>query len=80
MMLVMAPDRKPRNVAELIAEARQQPEKWTFSTAALGAPGHIATVAFNQLAGLNLTIVTYRETAPALPRHRPMSPAAMCSC
>ncbi len=66
MMLVMAPDRKPRTVAELIAEARQQPDKWTFSTAALGAPGHLATVAFNQLAGLNLTIVTYRGTAPAL--------------
>ena len=66
MMLVMAPDRKPRSVAEVIAEARQQPDKWTFSTSALGAPGHLATVAFNHLAGLNLTIVTYRGTAPAL--------------
>ena len=66
MMLVMAPDRKPRSVAELIAEARQQPDKWTFSTSALGAPGHLATVAFNHLSGLNLTIVTYRGTAPAL--------------
>ena len=66
MMLVMAPDRSPRSVSELIAEARKQPDKWTFSTAALGAPGHLATVAFNHLAGLNLTIVTYRGTAPAL--------------
>ena len=37
-----------------------------FATAALGAPGHIATVAFNKLAGLNLTIVPYRGTAPGL--------------
>ena len=66
MMLVMAPDRKPRTVADLIAEAKANPDTWTFSTSALGAPGHLATVAFNHLAGLNLTIVTYRGTAPAL--------------
>lgn len=66
MMLVMAPDRSPRTVAELIAEAKKQPAKWTFSTSALGAPGHLATVGLNHLAGLNLTIVTYRGTAPAL--------------
>lgn len=66
MMLVMAPDRAPRTVAQLIAEAKANPEKWNFSTSALGAPGHLATVAFNHLAGLNLTIVTYRGTAPAL--------------
>lgn len=66
MMLVMAPDRSPRSVSDLLAEARKQPGSWTFSTAALGAPGHLATIAFNHLAGLNLTIVTYRGTAPAL--------------
>jgi tripartite-type tricarboxylate transporter receptor subunit TctC len=32
----------------------------------LGSMGHLATVAFNQLAGLNLTITSYRGTAPAL--------------
>lgn len=66
MMLVMAPKMSPRNVAELIAEARKQPDRWTFATSALGAPGHLATVAFNHLSGLNLTIVPYRGTAPAL--------------
>ena len=66
MMLVMSPDRKPTTIGELVAEARLQPDKWTFSTSALGAPGHLATVAFNHLSGLNLTIVTYRGTAPAL--------------
>src|SRR5205085_3713305 len=66
MMLVMAPNRSPTTISELVKEARAQPDRWTFATAALGAPGHLATVAFNQLAGLNLTIVTYRGTAPAL--------------
>ena len=34
--------------------------------AALGSPGHIATIAFMQLTGAKLTVVPYRGTAPAL--------------
>jgi tripartite-type tricarboxylate transporter receptor subunit TctC len=66
MMLVMSPKMSPRNITELVAEARKQPDQWTFATAALGSPGHLATIAFNHLSGLNLKIVTYRGTAPAL--------------
>lgn len=66
MMLVMAPRLAPTSVPELVAEAKRQPDKWSFGTAALGAPGHLATVAFNTRAGLNLPIITYRGTAPAL--------------
>jgi tripartite-type tricarboxylate transporter receptor subunit TctC len=66
MMLIMSPKMPPRTVAELIADARKQPDKYTFATSALGAPGHIATIAFNHLSGLNLTVVAYRGTAPAM--------------
>jgi tripartite-type tricarboxylate transporter receptor subunit TctC len=66
MLVVMAPKLPQTTIAEVLVDARRQPEKWTFATAALGAPGHIATIAFNKLAGLNLTIVTYRGTAPGL--------------
>jgi tripartite-type tricarboxylate transporter receptor subunit TctC len=66
MMLIMSPKLPPRTVAELIAEAKKQPDKYTFGTSALGAPGHLATIAFNHLSGLNLTVVTYRGTAPAM--------------
>jgi tripartite-type tricarboxylate transporter receptor subunit TctC len=66
MLVVMAPKLPQTTIAEVVADARLQPDKWTFATAALGAPGHIATIAFNKLAGLNLTIVTYRGTAPGL--------------
>ena len=66
MMLIMSPKMAPRTVAELIAEARKRPDQYTFATSALGAPGHLATIAFNHLSGLNLTIVTYRGTAPAM--------------
>ena len=66
MLLVMSPKLPQKTIAEVVADARQQPDKWTFATAALGAPGHLATVAFNRLSGLKLMIVPYRGTAPGL--------------
>ena len=66
MMLIVSPKVAANNIAELIAEARKAPEKWNFATSALGAPGHLAELDFNRLAGLNLPIQPYRGTAPAL--------------
>lgn len=66
MLVVMSPNLPFSTITEVAADARKQPNKWIFATAALGAPGHIATVAFNKLAGVNLTIVPYRGTAPGL--------------
>jgi tripartite-type tricarboxylate transporter receptor subunit TctC len=66
MLLVMAADRGPLTVAELLAAIRKEPDKWTFGTSALGAPGHLATVALIQSAGVDATIAAYRGTAPAL--------------
>jgi tripartite-type tricarboxylate transporter receptor subunit TctC len=66
MMLIVSPKLAPNNIAELIAEARKAPEKWNFATSALGAPGHLAELDFNRLAGLQLPIQPYRGTAPAL--------------
>jgi tripartite-type tricarboxylate transporter receptor subunit TctC len=66
MLLVMSPNLQPETITELLIEARRQPQEWTFAASALGSPGHIATIAFNKLAGLNLVITTYRGTAPGL--------------
>jgi tripartite-type tricarboxylate transporter receptor subunit TctC len=66
MLLVMSPHLAPMTITELLAEVRRQPERWTFAAASLGSPGHIATIAFNQLAGINLVIAAYRGTAPGL--------------
>jgi tripartite-type tricarboxylate transporter receptor subunit TctC len=66
MLLVMSPNLAPKNITELLGEARSQPERWTFAASALGSPGHIATIAFNKLAGTNLVIAAYRGTAPGL--------------
>jgi tripartite-type tricarboxylate transporter receptor subunit TctC len=66
MLLVMAPHLTPKTVTELVVAIKKEPAKWTFGTAALGAPGHLATIAFNEVTGTNATILPYRGTAPAL--------------
>src|SRR4051794_22718754 len=54
-----------KTVAEIVASAKAAPEKWSFATAQLGAPGHLAAVTFNQLTGIDIPIIAYRGTAPA---------------
>ncbi len=62
---IVSNDRRERTLAEIVAAAAANPDKWSFATAQLGAPGHLAAVAFNQYNGLNLPIIVYRGTAPA---------------
>jgi tripartite-type tricarboxylate transporter receptor subunit TctC len=66
MMLIASPKIASNNIGELIVEVRKAPEKWTFATSSLGAPGHLAELEFNRLSALNLLIQPYRGTAPAL--------------
>jgi tripartite-type tricarboxylate transporter receptor subunit TctC len=66
MMIVMSPSLAPNGLSEMIAAARATPDKWMFAVSALGAAGHLATIDFNRRAGLDLTIVAYRGTAPGL--------------
>jgi tripartite-type tricarboxylate transporter receptor subunit TctC len=66
LLVVTAPSLPYKSISELVAAARLAPEHYTMAVPALGAMGHLATVAFNQLSGLNLAITPYRGTAPAL--------------
>ena len=62
---IVSNNRPEKTLAEIVAAAKASPDKWSFATAQLGAPGHLAAVAFNQYNGLNLPIIVYRGTAPA---------------
>ena len=66
MMLVMTNGRPQKSIAEIVADFRANPKNWNFGTAALGAPGHIATIQFNALAGVDVPIIAYPGTGPAL--------------
>jgi tripartite-type tricarboxylate transporter receptor subunit TctC len=66
LLVVMAPQMPQKTLAEVAAAARENPDRWTAGTPALGSPSHIATIQFNRLSKANLTITPYRGTAPAL--------------
>lgn len=66
LLLVMNKDRAPRTITELVAAAKADPKAWTFGTSSLGSAGHLATIEFNRLTGLDIPIASYRGTAPAL--------------
>jgi tripartite-type tricarboxylate transporter receptor subunit TctC len=62
---IIANTRPEKTIADIVAAAKTKPDDWSFATAQLGAPGHLAEVAFNQYTGLNVPVVAYRGTAPA---------------
>lgn len=66
MMLVMTNERPQKSIPEIVADFKANPKTWNFGTAALGAPGHIATIQFNSLAGIDVPIIAYPGTGPAL--------------
>jgi tripartite-type tricarboxylate transporter receptor subunit TctC len=66
MLVVLSPKMPQKSITEVVEEAKKNPTQWQFGVSAIGAPGHIATIAFNHLAGAKITIVPYRGTAPAL--------------
>jgi tripartite-type tricarboxylate transporter receptor subunit TctC len=66
LLVVISPQLPQRTLLEVVQAAKQNPDRWTAATAALGSPGHIAEIALNQITKGNITITPYRGTAPAL--------------
>jgi tripartite-type tricarboxylate transporter receptor subunit TctC len=66
MILIVSAERPQKTIAEVVADAKLKPDRWVFAASSIGSMGFLATLAFNQLAGLDLTITPYRGTAPAL--------------
>lgn len=57
----------PRDLAALAAAIRARPEAFSFANSSLGALGHLATEWFKATIGArDVTVVSYRGTAPAL--------------
>jgi tripartite-type tricarboxylate transporter receptor subunit TctC len=54
------------NVTELIAYAKANPGKLSVGTPGIGSPHHLAVAMLNALAGIDITHVPYKGTAPAL--------------
>ena len=64
---VLAANSVPANtLAELIASAKREPQRYSFALSSLGAAGHLATLKFNRLAGVDISMVPYCGAAAAL--------------
>ena len=66
LYLVVNPAVPANSVRELIALARAQPGKLTFASIGQGGSIHLAGELFRSMAGLEMTHVPYKGSAPAL--------------
>jgi tripartite-type tricarboxylate transporter receptor subunit TctC len=55
-----------KTMAEFIAYMKANPRKVTYGSAGIGSPQHLAGLALNQAAGIELTHVPYRGGGPAM--------------
>lgn len=67
LLMVISPNLPQAKLSEVIAAAKQNPDKWTAALPALGAASHLGTLMFAKQGGLsNLSTAVYKGTAPAL--------------
>ena len=64
--LIAHPSFPAKTVADVIAIAKREPGKLNFGTSAVGTGGYLTAEYFKSVAGLDMTIVPYRGTAPLM--------------
>ena len=65
-VLAVNPKVAANTAAELVALAKKDPEKLTYSSSGVGGNNHLAGALFADAAGIKLTHVPYKGTGPAL--------------
>src|SRR5580698_362807 len=66
LLLFASPSLPVSNLKELIAYAKANPGKLSVGTPGVGSPHHLAAAMLNAAAGIDITHVPYKGTAPAL--------------
>src|SRR5262245_53877296 len=66
LVVLTNPSLPARNIRELIELAKKDPGKINYASAGVGSGIHLGTVLFEMMAGIKLTHVPYRGSAPAL--------------
>jgi tripartite-type tricarboxylate transporter receptor subunit TctC len=56
----------PNNLPEIVAHAKANPERVTYSTPGSGSSNHLAALQFEQYAGIRLTHVAYKGGGPMI--------------
>ena len=65
-IVAVHPSFPAKNVKELIAEIKKNPDKYSYGSAGSGSITHIATEYFFDLAGVKMVHVPYKGSGPAL--------------
>ena len=65
-VLLVNPKVPANNLKEFIAYARANPDKLNYASQGVGNPGHLIAELFNSMAGVKMTHIPYKGTAPAL--------------
>jgi tripartite-type tricarboxylate transporter receptor subunit TctC len=65
-VLAVNPKVPANSAAELVALAKKEPDKLTFSSSGVGGNNHLAGALFAKAAGIKITHVPYKGTGPAL--------------
>jgi tripartite-type tricarboxylate transporter receptor subunit TctC len=65
-IVVVNPKSSFRSIADLIAAAKAEPEKISYGTFGTGTSAHLAGEMFKHMARVNMTMVPYKGSAPAI--------------
>ena len=65
-VLAVNPKVPVNSAAELVALAKKEPDKLTYSSSGVGGNNHLAGALFAEAAGIKITHVPYKGTGPAL--------------
>ncbi|HZO47083.1 MAG TPA: tripartite tricarboxylate transporter substrate binding protein [Xanthobacteraceae bacterium] len=66
MIVITHPSIPANNIAELIALAKKEPDKYTYASAGVGSGIHLGAELFAYMGGIKLVHVPYKGTGPAL--------------
>jgi tripartite-type tricarboxylate transporter receptor subunit TctC len=64
-LLLVPPNAPFKTIAELIAQAKAAPGKFTYSSSGIGGTAHLAAQLLKLMAGIDLLHVPYKGTGPA---------------
>lgn len=66
MVVTSNPSLPYKNLSEFITAAKADSSKFTFSTSAIGSPMHLAQEAIKRETNINIPVIPYKGTGPAL--------------
>lgn len=66
LLVVTHPGTTIQSIADLVREARAKPGELTYGSTSIGASTHLGAELFNTMAGVKITHIPYKGSAPAL--------------